>query len=235
MSYLEENGIKAFCLDIDGTLYSRRQMNVRLALTAFPNLFLGLKFNSVRKAYRLSQDKFPPSQMNRKGLLKKQAILFFRKKNPSEKEIASMIKKIDRQFYKAWAKSFLSINAYKNMAETLSEAKQRGIKIAVLSDFPLENKLKILKIDHLVDFAISSEDTGFLKPAKQTFEALCQGINEKPENCLFFGDSYDKDVIGSKDFGMHSLYIDKKATKDKYPKADIICRNWHDVLNLVLR
>jgi putative hydrolase of the HAD superfamily len=234
MSYVEEHNIKAFCLDVDGTLYPRRQMNVRLVRSAFPSLSIGLRFNGVRKKYRMTQESNPPREDSRRGLLEKQASLFL--ENKSDKDsVENMIKKMDKQFYKSWAKSFLSIKAYPNMVEALTLAKEQGIKIAVLSDFPLEKKLETLGIAHLVDFALSSEDTGYLKPSNKAFDILCKGVGERPENCLYFGDSYDKDIIGGSGFNMHTLYIKKTSHKEKYPKASIICGNWKDVIKLTLR
>ena len=234
MSFVSENNIRAFCLDVDGTLYSRSQMNVRLVRTVFPSLMIGLKFNGVRKAYRKTQENDPPRENSRRGLLEKQASLFIN--GSKEKQaIEDIMKKVDNQFYKAWAKSFLSIKAFPNMVEALTMAKEQGIKIAVLSDFPLEKKLETLGISHLVDFALSSEDTGYLKPSNYAFDVLCKGIGEKPENCLYFGDSYDKDIIGGSGFNMKTVFIKKTSHKEKFPKASIICENWQSVIDLVLR
>lgn len=234
MNYVEKHGIKAFCLDVDGTLYSLPQMYVRLFLTAFPSLSVGLRYNGVRKKYRQTQEINPPREDSRRGLLEKQASLFLGKR-ANKNSIEKMITKIDKQFYKVWKKSFLSIRPFPNMVEALTLAKEQGIKIAVLSDFPLENKLETLGIAHLVDFALSSEDTGYLKPSNKAFDTLCKGVGEKPENCLFFGDSYDKDIIGGSGFNMSTLLMKKTKHKEKYPKASIICGNWKDVIKSVLR
>jgi putative hydrolase of the HAD superfamily len=234
MNYVEEHNIKAFCLDVDGTLYSLPQMYVRLARTAFPSLSIGLRYNGVRKKYRLTQESNPPREDSRRGLLEKQASLFL-KAESNKSSIERMIDKIDKQFYKVWARSFLRIKAFPNMVEALTLAKQQGIKIAVLSDFPLERKLETLGISHLVDFALSSEDTGYLKPSNKAFDILCKGVGEKPENCLYFGDSYEKDIIGGSGFNMNTLLIKKTKHKEKYPKASIICESWKDVIDLVLR
>jgi putative hydrolase of the HAD superfamily len=234
MNYVEKHNIKAFCLDVDGTLYPRRQMYVRLMRTAFPSLSIGLRFNSVRKKYRETQESNPPFEDSRRGLLEKQASLFLGNKSNKD-SIEKMIVKMDKQFYKAWAKSFKSIKSFPNMVEALTLAKEQGIKIAVLSDFPIESKLETLGIAHLVDFALSSEDTGYLKPSNKAFDILCKGVGEKPENCLFFGDSYDKDIIGGNRFNMKTLLIMKTKHKEKYPEASLVCENWRDVIKFVLR
>ena len=114
MSILKDQNIKAICLDIDGTLYSRFQMNIRLIPTVFPNLKLGIQFNNIRKEYRATQKNNPPLTEDRAGLLYKQAKLYL-KEDTSDKEINKVIKKINTQFYKKWAKSFKSIKQYNNI------------------------------------------------------------------------------------------------------------------------
>jgi putative hydrolase of the HAD superfamily len=234
MNYIEEHDIKALCLDVDGTLYSLPQLYVRLMWTAFPSLSIGLRYNGVRKKYRETQEINPPREDSRRGLLEKQASLFLGKR-ANKDSIEKMIAKMDRQFYKAWKKSFRSIRAFPDMVEALTLAKKQGLKIAVLSDFPLENKLETLGISHLVDFALSSEDTGYLKPSNKAFDILCKGVGEKPENCLYFGDSYEKDIIGGSAFKMSTLLMKKTKHKEKYPKASIVCESWKDVIKFVLR
>lgn len=233
MSILEDDDIKALCLDIDGTLYSKNQMNIRLIKTAFPNLKLGLSFNKIRKQYRASQEIDTPVSNDRKGFLDKQARLYLKKSNPSKKDIEKAINQINKQFYLAWESSFLSIKSFENMRETLKKAKDMGLKIALLSDFPIGNKVKVLNIEDIVDFSISSEETGYLKPSKKTFLKLTKSINIDPKNCIYFGDSYNKDIVGAKSVNMKTVYISKKQNTKKYKKADYICKDWYEIEDLL--
>ncbi|MCY1151987.1 MAG: HAD family hydrolase [Sphaerochaetaceae bacterium] len=229
MSTLKEKGIKAICLDIDGTLYPRSQMNLRLIPSFFPNIRLGLKFNKVRQMYRSTQEIDFPKSDNLEGFLEKQAKLYLNKKNPTKKEIEKVIRKIDKQFYKSWEKTFLSIRGYKNMLKTLERAKKENIKIVLLSDFPIAQKPKTLKVENIIDFAISSEQTGYLKPSEKPFIYICNNLNLDPKSCIYIGDSYNKDIIGAKKINMKTLYLTKKSNKKKYPEADFICKNWFEI------
>lgn len=233
MSIIEEYDIKALCLDIDGTLYSKNQMNVRLIKTVFPNLKLGLSFNRVRKSYRKTQENEAPKTNDREGFLEKQAKLYLNKKTPSKQEIENVINQIENQFYKVWAKSFLDIKAFPNMQKTLQKAKNRELKIALLSDFPIANKVDTLNLTNIVDLAISSEESGYLKPSKMPFEKMIKIININPKNCIYFGDSYNKDIVGAKSLGMKTIYISKNKNYKKYEKADYICKDWYEVESLL--
>jgi len=233
MSIIEENDIKALCLDIDGTLYPKSQMNIKLIKSVFPNLKLGFSFNKIRKQYRKTQEFDNPISEDRLGFLEKQAKIYLNKNNPSLEEIENAKNKINRQFYLAWEKSFLNIKSFDIMRETLEKAKASGLKIALLSDFPLGNKIKTLHLEDIVDFSISSEDSGYLKPSKRPFLKLTKSINVDPKNCIYFGDSYNKDIVGAKSVNMKTVFISKKNNKMKFEKADYICKDWYEIDNLL--
>lgn len=229
MSAILDNNIKAICLDIDGTLYSPLQLKLRLIPCFFPDIKLGAKFNSVRKQYRSTQEINPPESDDRKGLLEKQAKIYLNKKNPTQSQVQKVIEKIDKQFYKPWEKSFLSIKGFPNMADTIHRAKKEGLKIALLSDFPIAEKPTTLKINEAVDFAITSEDTGYLKPSAKAFLYITNYLELDPEHCLYVGDSYNKDIVGAKNINMQTLFVSNKKNKKKFPKADYICKDWFEI------
>lgn len=145
-----------------------------------------------------------------------------------------MTDKVNRQFYDSWKHTFRHIHAYRDMAETLDGIRHLGIKILAISDFPLENKLSTLHIKDIVDYAISSEDTGFLKPSKVPFQRICALSGLDPSRCLYCGDSYDKDVLGAKQVGMFALLLKKNARRDAFPAADLICSNWKEISRILL-
>jgi putative hydrolase of the HAD superfamily len=235
MSILKDKDIKAICLDIDGTLYSKAQMNLRLIPTGFPNIKLGLSFNKIRQLYRQTQETEPPKTNDRLALVDKQARLYLKDKNPSDKKVQKVIDQIDKQFYKACEKSFLSIKGFDNMVETLIKAKDMGLTIALLSDFPVGKKVTTLKLENIVDYATSSEDSGYLKPSSKPFEFLCNHLNLDPKNCIYIGDSYNKDIVGAKKIDMQTIYISNKANKGNFTKADYICKDWFEIENLLLK
>ena len=75
MGFLQEKNIKALCLDIDGTLYPKHMLTLRMIRSVFPSLLLGLRFNGVRQQYRIEQEQVGTEPANRDGLLDRQANL----------------------------------------------------------------------------------------------------------------------------------------------------------------
>ncbi len=54
---------------------------------------------------------------------------------------------------------------------------------------------------------ISGEDTEELKPNKQPFAKICEGLDISPTNCIYIGDNPAVDVAGAKEIGMKTLLI----------------------------
>ncbi len=233
MGFVQEHSIKVLCLDIDGTLYPKRMLNLRMMRSVFPSLLLGLRFNAVRQKYRLDQEVESTKPANREGLLTRQANLMLEQfgKPVTEGNTLLMRKRIDDQFYDAWKRSFLTITAFAHMREALAMAKRQGLTIGVFSDFPVAQKLQTLGIADLVDFSLSSEDSGYLKPSPKAFAYLLEHVDASPEEVLYVGDSYSKDCQGAKRAGMHSALL--TSSRKRFPDADLVISSWKEFISLV--
>ncbi|NBK23950.1 MAG: HAD family hydrolase [Spirochaetia bacterium] len=233
MGFVQEHSIKALCLDIDGTLYPKRMLNLRMIRSVFPSLALGLRFNAVRQEYRIVQEEEGTKPANRDGLLTRQANLMLKRfgEPVTEKSTRLMRKRIDHQFYDAWKRTFRSIRAYEHMREALELAKGKGLEIVAFSDFPVAQKLKTLGIADLVDVGLSSEDSGYLKPSPKAFSYLLDHVGARPGEVLYVGDSYTKDCQGAKRAGMRSALI--TSSKREYSDADLVISSWKEFISLV--
>ncbi len=235
MGFLVDQGIRVLCLDIDGTLYPKWMLNSRMLRSSFPSLRLAMAFNWARAQYRKVQDEEPSIEPNRESLLDFQSRLVAgRLGRPlDESNLQRTRAAIERQFYRAWERSFLSIKAFDGMRDALIEAKRHGLLIAVFSDFPLARKLETLGISDLVDSAYSSEQSGYLKPSSRAFSFLLERLEVPPSQVLFMGDSYSKDCQGAKKAGMYSCLITANR-KAVYPDADLVVSSWKEFASLVL-
>ena len=100
-------------------------------------------------------------------------------------------------------------------------------------NWPLYAKLKGMGLEDLVDFACSSDDTGFLKPDTHCFEYLLYNLNVRPEDVLYVGDSYVKDVAGAAGAGIDAVLVnvarsDLKDCTSRYPLAKAVFSDWKD-------
>ena len=47
------------------------------------------------------------------------------------------------------------------------------------------------------------------------------------------GNIYEKDIVGAKDIGMHTILFNENNVKDIYQKADFIVNSMYDIISIV--
>ncbi|MFB0563410.1 MAG: HAD family hydrolase [Candidatus Lokiarchaeia archaeon] len=103
---------------------------------------------------------------------------------------------------------------YEGVPELLSELKEKGYKLAVLSDTDFtpgwkENRLKASGLLKFFDtYVIPGETTPEPKPSPQPFLEALKRLNLKPEETILVGDNQDTDIKGATAAGIESVWID---------------------------
>lgn len=94
---------------------------------------------------------------------------------------------------------------HENVVKLMNEAKKRGLKMAVYSDYgSVVDKLKVLNIDpEQFDLLVAAPELGALKPSKPCAEKVMKMLDADPSTTLFVGDRDEKDgetarVVGAK-------------------------------------
>lgn len=213
--------IKAVAFDIDGTLYENWKLNIRLPVHFLSHLIFFMKYNQARKDLR------------RMGITENfeqhQAEYMAKALNVSEDEAR---RKMDKIVYTGIKHHFIKIKPCKNAVETVFALKEAGYKIALLSDFPPEQKGELWGIKPLCDVILGTETCGALKPSPVPFEKLAEKLEVKPEEILYVGNSFKYDVRGSKNAGMKAAWFSGK--KDKTGTADFIFKKYDKLKKLLL-
>ena len=107
---------------------------------------------------------------------------------------------------------------YEGVPELLSELKQMGYKLGLLSDTDFtpgwkENRLKASGLLKFFDaYVIPGETTPEVKPSPQPFHEILKRLNLKPEQALLVGDNQDTDIKGATAAGIESIWIDWYGT-----------------------
>jgi putative hydrolase of the HAD superfamily len=98
-----------------------------------------------------------------------------------------------------------------NAESTLLTLKQRGYKLAVLSnnDSRLRSVLEDHKIGSLFDHLFISSELGVEKPAQAIFQAVEKKFNLPPSSFMHLGDSHSRDFAGAKSAGWSALLYGK--------------------------
>ncbi len=200
MNTLNLGEIDAVAFDIDGTLYRNRDFYLRMIPHYLGNLHFFRKYNEVRKELRLKAE----NDSGYEDLFKVQNELLAQKLNCTSQEAWE---KLDRIVYTGLKKYFLQIKVCKGAPELIQKLKNSGVKIALLSDFPPEQKGEIWGIKKNCDVVLGTEQIGALKPSKKPFELLSEKLGLPVERILYVGNSHSYDVETPASMGMKTAWF----------------------------
>jgi len=83
-------------------------------------------------------------------------------------------------------------------------------KLGLLTNGPSDiqwEKVAALGFDKQFDAIIVAGDVGIYKPDVRVFEMLLEQLGSNPQHSLFAGDTYDTDIVGALNTGMHTAWI----------------------------
>lgn len=224
------SSIKAVCFDIDGTLYAKRKLHIYLAAQLLPSPRLAYYYSRFRAAVRLHPEDYPGTDYRSKQAT---ALLQTMGKSVTTENLEKIKKRVRRQFYAPWERLRFKLSPYPNLRTIFEYLKEQNLKIGVLSDLPIGRKLHQLGIVDLVDFSLCAESSGFLKPHPLPFELLCAKLQVTPEEVLYVGDSYSKDILGAVGVGMQAALIRNwpiSNGKGRYPLAKFVFRDYDEFI-----
>ncbi len=133
-----------------------------------------------------------------------------------------------------------SLVTYPHINLTLTGLLRRGLKLAVLSDAPRREawlRLCSLQLQHTFETVITHEDTGFKKPHPNTFRAVLDIIDEKPDDTIMVGDWPERDLVGAREIGMVTVFARYGFTFDRAPVgregADYVIDDVRDLFTII--
>jgi len=199
-------GIDGVLFDLDGTLYQLpRFLKLKMALRLCTSLRFLRRMNRARDCLRSREfaghDAF--SQAFYDELAKRAGT-----------ESDSARRWYEERFIHAFV-SLLRHNcrARPGVDRLLTLLKERGVKLAVLSDYGLvPERLEAIGISSaLFDLLASSEESGALKPFPRSFLSAADALGLDPWQLLVVGDRDDLDGQGARNAGMHFLGVTDTA------------------------
>jgi putative hydrolase of the HAD superfamily len=132
-----------------------------------------------------------------------------------------------------------AITPYPHVAETLSTLRNRGLKLAVVTDAHNGNALKRLKKAGLEEFfntIITMEMSGKAKPSPEPFVLAMTKLGVKASETILVGDSIRRDIMPAKALGIlavHAVYGDRNFHEGERDDADYVIHGIHEVIGVV--
>ena len=190
------DGIRAVIFDLDGTLYNKKGLPLRLVLADLPHMFM---LGNERKARKeLKGQWFGEEAAYYHTLYARVAELSHSSADAArewyEQRYMPQMQRLLRRHYhvEPWVESMLA------------DLRRDGIKTAVYSDYGcLRERLEALGFDcGWVDIVADAPSLGGLKPCRESTMRLCELLDIKPEETLMVGDRDDTDGESARRCGM---------------------------------
>ncbi len=219
--------IKAVLFDLDNTLIDFMRMK-RASVDAAISAMLGSGLRMDREtASRKLYEIYSKHGIEHQKVFQK----FLRK----------VMKKVDYKILAAGIVAYRKaqigvLEPYSMVVPTLIKLRERGLKLAIVSDAPRLRawiRLVELKLSDFFDVVVTFDDTRRLKPDKAPFEAALKQLGLKPKECLMVGDWPERDIKGAKSLGMKTAFAMYGAAKESSLKADYELGGIEDVLGII--
>ena len=218
--------IEAVAVDIDGTLYPQWRLTVRALFRYIAHGFFFLFYGFVRNEMHA----LPQHDNFRQVQAKKMA--GWLRCSPEEAE-----RRLNDIVYKGLEPYFERIACYSYVPETFRKLKEAGFKLALLSDFPPEQKGDVWGVRQYCNVVLGTEQLGALKPDPYSFLKMADELGVEPSRILYVGNSLKYDVRGSHNAGMKCAYLLpfwRRIFNKPLKEAEISFSNYRQLLNIVL-
>ena len=128
------------------------------------------------------------------------------------------------------------LEPYPHVHHVLLKLKQKGTKLAIVTDAPKIKawiRLASMKIGDYFDVVVAFEDTKQRKPSNLPFEAALKELKVKPQECLMVGDWPERDIAGARKLGMKTCFARYGNPKVKRSGADYVIADVKELLDIV--
>jgi len=229
---MSSTNIKAILFDVDDTLFDRKTAQEKVLariVQLLPQSFGRFEMSSLMEAWQES-DRFAsadfeaslPSRMLRDTRSRK----FL--------ELLGLGDDLIEDVTQAYLTEYPRVPAPVAGAVTLVRKLSLQFPVGVVSNSLPDvqyRKLETLDLRKYFSCIVLSEEFGIRKPDPRIFQHAATLLNLPPASCLYIGDSFNADVVGSKQAGMLACWFKQGQTPpaDQTVKADFTVDNLAEI------
>ena len=135
-------------------------------------------------------------------------------------------KKVYQQYHHLYLQS---CKAFEDTVSCLQKLMNHKLGIISNGTYPDQIfKLEHNQIAHFFETIIISEKVGFSKPDKDIFQIAASQVGLSTTECIYVGNSYELDYLGSSHSGMKAIWLDRKNTQNNFE-----CEKIHSLVELI--
>jgi len=129
-----------------------------------------------------------------------------------------------KKYIKLFPETFKIIKQIRN-----NDSTHIGIISDIDNDFQ-EFQFKVFGISEMFDSITTSEEVQIYKPKEKIFQVALNKAGCQGKESIIIGDSYKKDIVGGKNMGMTTIWINKFSGDDAdMDKADFVVKHLKEV------
>ncbi|HFI0150565.1 TPA: HAD family hydrolase [Streptococcus suis] len=124
--------------------------------------------------------------------------------------------------------------------ELFAYCQRKGIELGVITNGPHRHqlrKIRSLGLEKWIaeDRLIISGQVGVAKPAVDIFKLLESRLGVEAESICYLGDSFENDVVGSKQAGWQSIWFNhrKRTVSVTSYQADKVITEWNNLVEVI--
>jgi beta-phosphoglucomutase-like phosphatase (HAD superfamily) len=193
--------VGALVFDVDGTLYRQGPVRLRLAAHCLSNPMTGVRTLRLVHAYRRQQE-----DLREAGSPADQLRLACRRVGVDPAWGTTCVE--------TWIHTrpldLVGRAIYPGLIAFLKRAVQRGMALAVVSDYPAERKLRSLGLQEFFPCVVAGADprVGKFKPAPDGILAALEDLHVAPGEALYIGDRPEVDGEAARRAGVACAIVD---------------------------
>lgn len=200
--------MKAVIFDLDNTLYDYDVINERAVESTGKWLCgeTGISYEEFLRAFDEGRELTKKDM--RDCASRHNRMIYFQKTSECLK--LNPIQYSLELYEKYWEYMLNNMQLVRGARQLLTRLKESGIKVAICTDLTTHiqhRKIKKLQITDYVDVFVSSEEADVEKPDIRIFRMVIEKLGIQPEEAIYVGDSYEKDIEGAKRAGIFPVWF----------------------------